>query len=531
MILWSNSQGKFQCQYPEEFTVISNGELQGVSNTKGHKKIYTWKIASPDSAYLTSVIVGKFAEIVEHYERGIDLLYYVPMDKQDRSERSFRGTANMVKFFESYLDTPYPYTKYAQITVQDFEDGGMENTTCTTLPDEMLLDEKASLDDYPVNINGSARSVVAHELAHQWFGDLITCKDWSHTWLNEGFATYCEALYVEHADGKNRFQRYMEVLGSVYFSEACKEYRRPIVADKYKYPDELFDAHSYQKGAWVLHMLRNIVSDDKFKIGIKKYLQQFKNNNVETSDLRNMMEQVSGQNLEYFFEQWVYKEGHPELAIEFDLEENLLKITQLKKPYFEFNLDVKISFSNSNIPKSLEFLIKPQHHNELKISTSNESGKLNGIEWLSIDPDLKVLREIKSMDFPPSMILNQITNGNTIIERRQTLDAIDYKKISEQNLEDKLIEILKDRIINDNYFGVSTKATAKLGQIKSDKALDTLIECLDSKVIKNKPNGEGHAIMRWIINSIGAYVQGLDEKKKEDIFNRLKNITRNGDIS
>ena len=503
---------------PNEFTVISNGELQGVSNTKEHKKIYTWKNASPDSAYLTSVIVGRFAEIVEHYERGIDLLYYVPMDKQDRSERSFRGTANMVKFFESYFDTPYPYTKYAQITVQDFEDGGMENTTCTTLPDEMLLDEKASLDDYPVNINGSARSVVAHELAHQWFGDLITCKDWSHTWLNEGFATYCEALYVEHVDGKDQFQRYMEILSSVYFSEACKEYRRPIVADKYKYPDELFDAHSYQKGAWVLHMLRNIVSDDKFKIGIKKYLQQFKNNSVETSDLRNMMEQVSGQNLEYFFEQWVYKEGHPELAIEFDVEENLLKITQLKKPYFEFKLDVKISFSNGNVSKNLEFLIKPQHHNDLKISTSNASGKLNGIEWLSIDPDLKILREIKSMDFPPLMILDQITNGNTIIERRQALDAIDYKKISEQNLEDKLIEILKDRIINDDYFGVSTKATAKLGQIKSDKALDTLIECLDSNVIKNKPNGEGHAIIRWIVNSISGYVQGLDEEEKGRYF-------------
>ncbi len=164
----------------------------------------------------------------------------------------------------------------------------------------MLLDEKASLDDYPVNINGSARSVVAHELAHQWFGDLITCKDWSHTWLNEGFATYCEALYIEHADGKDQFQRYMEALSSVYFGEACKGYRRPIVTDKYKYPDELFDGHSYQKGAWVLRMLRNIVSDNKFKIGLKVYLQRFKNNNVETSDLRNIMEQVSTKSRVFF---------------------------------------------------------------------------------------------------------------------------------------------------------------------------------------------------------------------------------------
>lgn len=514
---------------PNEFIVISNGKLQEVSSTaKEQKKIYTWKETNPDPAYLTSIIVGKFAEIIEHYERQIDLLYYVPVNKRDRVEKSFKGTANMIRFFESYFDILYPYTNYTQTTVQDFEDGGMENTSCTTLPDEMLLDKKAAIDDYPATLSNSARSVVTHELAHQWFGDLVTCKDWSHIWLNEGFATYCEALYIEHIDGKDQFQRYMEAKSLSYFDEACNDYRRPIVTDKYKYPADLFDSHSYSKGAWVLHMLRNTISNDKFKTGLTKYLQQFKNHDVETSDLRNIMEQVSGQNLEHFFRQWIYTEGHPELAVEFIAKENLLRITQLRRPFFEFKLDVKVAYSNSKSSKTFEFTIKHQERNDFKIAISDQNTKLNDIEWFSIDPDFKILKEIKSMKVPPLMILNQITNGNTIIERRQALDAIDYKQVSEQNLEDKLIQILKDKIINDGYFGVSTKAAGKLGEVKSKKALDALFECIDSEVIKNRPNGEGYAVIRWIVNAMGGYIGKLDGYRNADIYNRLEHIVRNG---
>ena len=133
---------------PHEFVVVSNGRLEEVS-TQQQKKAYLWKEDSPQSSYLKSIVIGKFAEIVERYERDIELLYYVPVEKRDRAGRSFNGTSDMIKFFESYLKTPYPYSKYAQTAVQDFEYGGMENTSCTTLPDNVLLDEKAALDDFP----------------------------------------------------------------------------------------------------------------------------------------------------------------------------------------------------------------------------------------------------------------------------------------------------------------------------------------------------------------------------------------------
>lgn len=151
------------------------------------------------------------------------------------------------------------------MAVEDFEYGGMENTSCTTLTTDIILDEKVSLDyNFPHNI-------ISHELAHQWFGDLVTCNDWSNISLNEGFATYSEALYLEHSKGYDEFQYYMiRNIARNYFSEACNLYKRPIVTRKYKYPDELFDAHSYQKGGLILHMLRNYLGNDIFKESLRE---------------------------------------------------------------------------------------------------------------------------------------------------------------------------------------------------------------------------------------------------------------------
>src|SRR5215218_9771274 len=170
---------------PIGFTAISNGVLLEVEN-QNKKQIYHWSETNPHPSYLTSVVVGKYVEM----KGGKNLYYYVPPEKRQDAPRSFEHTPEIIRFYEEYLGTNYPYDKYSQVTVQDFVYGGMENTSCTTLTLDTLHDEKAHLDftsDY----------LISHELAHQWFGDLVTCSDWQHIWLNEGFATYCEALYWE----------------------------------------------------------------------------------------------------------------------------------------------------------------------------------------------------------------------------------------------------------------------------------------------------------------------------------------------
>ena len=215
---------------PNEFIVISNGkDITTKDNSNNNKKIIKWREDNPNSTYLTSIAIGKFFVHEEDYDNNendspdsqkIKLLYCVPTNKKDRIERTFRETPQMLKFFETYFGIKYPYSKYAQTTVKDFEYGGMENTSCTTLQEEILLDERIARDNdnYYFNTLSSNTSIIAHEIVHQWFGDLITNLDWNDTWLNEGFATYGEALYIQSLNNNDNseFLRYLTLLLDEY---------------------------------------------------------------------------------------------------------------------------------------------------------------------------------------------------------------------------------------------------------------------------------------------------------------------------
>ena len=357
---------------PKDFVVISNGKASAPIEYKNDKKLVKWIEDSPNPAYLTSIVMGKLVQSEETYNRNennqlndkdkIKLIYCVPNDKRDRIERTFGETPKIIKFFESYFNFLYPYSKYAQTTVKDFEYGGMENTSCTTLQEEILLDERVSKNDdnYYFNPLGSYRGIIVHEIVHQWFGDLVTFLDWNDTWLNEGFATYGEALYIEYFNNnnKNEFYRYLTLTQTQYTDEACNDYQRAIVNNRYKYPDELFDRHSYKKGAWILHMLRYHIGETNFKMTLKKYLEKYQYKNVKTSNFIKVLEEVSGENLQPFFKQWVYSFGHPELDIIFEIKTNSLKIIQTQDILFNFDLEVKISSPNLKIPKTYSYNIK-----------------------------------------------------------------------------------------------------------------------------------------------------------------------------
>ena len=191
---------------PNNLIVISNGEkdlLDQDVKIEGKKK-YVWEESHPNTAYVTSVVVGEFAELpIENYDNRIPLLYYVPLKKEEEGHLLFKNTIKMMRFFEIFLDTKYPYDKYSQVIVENFPYGGMENTTCTTLESALLPDAKTIQDNLTYDY------VIVHELAHQWFGNLVTCRDWTHAWLNESFTSYCEALFYEDFLGKDEFYYYM----------------------------------------------------------------------------------------------------------------------------------------------------------------------------------------------------------------------------------------------------------------------------------------------------------------------------------
>ncbi|MCA9729868.1 MAG: HEAT repeat domain-containing protein, partial [Candidatus Eisenbacteria bacterium] len=289
---------------PEAYTVVSNGALLEVG-TRGKSRRWHFRESVPYSSYLITLVVGVFTKLEDECD-GLPVEYYVEPGREEDGWRSFGRTPDMIRTFAAMLECPFPYEKYAQVAVRHFMFGGMENTSATTQTDGTLHDERAAPDF-------TSDDLVAHELAHQWFGDLLTCQHWAHAWLNEGFATYFEAVWKEADQGADEFELGLVVDADAYLSES---YRRAIVSYRFAYPFQLFDQHLYPKAAWVVHMLRRAVGDEAFWKAVRLYVRRHAARSVETIDLRRAFEEATGRNLEGFFDQWLFHPGHPELEID-----------------------------------------------------------------------------------------------------------------------------------------------------------------------------------------------------------------------
>jgi aminopeptidase N len=293
--------------------VLSNGNLVETRDRPGGTRTYHWKMELPHVSYLISLAAAEFA-IYQDKEGDLSLDYYVAKHVDEATARRFMGkTPRMIRFFGQMTGQPYPYSKYAQVCVPDFVAGGMENITATTMTDTVLQDEIAALE-------GNADGLVSHELAHQWFGDLLTCKDWSHIWLNEGFASYFGPLFAEYDHGEDAFRLEMNGALAGYLA-SDQSYRRPIVESRYESCDNMFDSVTYSKGACVLHALRGLLGDEVWRNGIRRYVARHKFQVVDTDDFRKAMEAASARDLKWFFDQWVNKAGHPELKVRWRFED------------------------------------------------------------------------------------------------------------------------------------------------------------------------------------------------------------------
>ncbi|MET0794325.1 MAG: M1 family metallopeptidase, partial [Polyangiaceae bacterium] len=311
---------------PSGFVALSNGELIDSQTPAGGKKAwsYHFRLDKPHPSYLLTLVAGNFTIVSD---RDADLgkalqvpvQYYVPPARKKDTARSFGETPRMIELFSRLTGVPFPWQRYSQIVVSDFIFGGMENTTATTMYEHVLLDERAALDI-------TSNDLVAHELAHQWFGDFVTCRDWSHAWLNEGFATFMEHVEREDGIGRDEYDYGVASDNDTYLHEASARYARPIVCRDYAEPIDLFDRHLYEKGGLVLHMLRRELGDQTFWAGVTQYLTSHAYGVVETNDLQRALESVSGRSLERFFDSWVYRPGHPELKVKVAWDDGLLSV-------------------------------------------------------------------------------------------------------------------------------------------------------------------------------------------------------------
>jgi aminopeptidase N len=289
-----------------DWRVLANGRLEEVKDEPDGTRTFHWRQDQPLSTYLVVVAAGPY-EVLKDRKGDLPLGYWVyPKDVAD-APRSFRRTPEILRFFERTYGVPYPWPKYDQATIPGIR-GGMESTSATMLGQSTIHDEKGETD-FP------SAWLVAHEAAHQWWGDLVTLADWSETWLNESFATYGEYLFSRYSLGDD--EGAVNLLGKriAYLREAREKYVRPIVFDRWQWPNDNFDRHTYEKGALVLHMLRDLLGDEAFFKAHRVFLEKHALANVTTRDLQAAFEAASGQDLAWFFDQWVRKPGHPVLEV------------------------------------------------------------------------------------------------------------------------------------------------------------------------------------------------------------------------
>jgi aminopeptidase N len=462
---------------PAQFMTISNGDLLSIASN-GTTKTHHWRHDIPHATYLISLVVGEFAVIEDSY-KSIPVTYYVRSDRKDDARLYMGKTPDMIRFFSEYTGVEYPYHKYAQ-TVVELYSGAMEHTTATTHSFSLLLDKRASLDVDLV-------PVVAHELAHQWFGDLLTCRDWSNGWLNEGFASYFEELWGEYDQGADYFKQSMLGLKQRYLGEDA-HYRRPIVYHVYHDDGfELFDAHLYQKGAWVLHMLRHQLGEAAFKRAIHAYISRYREREVITADLERTFEDVTGRSLAQFFQQWVYGGGYPAFEVNYswESEHNMAKIKIKQTQHIDeltpcFVTPVDLTFT---IPTSDE-VAKDNNSTETRTITMQitvgEDGQVEQTFYMPLERQPLMLRFdpngwlLKTLKFerPAQMMRYQLELDPDILGRIEAAEALG------EVADDESIAALKQVLFTDPFWGVRNAAASALGVIGTAKAQDVLLQAL-----------------------------------------------------
>ncbi len=447
---------------PASFTAVSNGALQRVIR-KGNRRTFHYKQNVPHPAYLTSLAVGEFSEIKDKWGK-IPVLYYCPKGREEDAKRAFSKTPKMMDFFSKALGVPYAYAKYSQVAALDFIYGGMENISATTQTAFTLHDERAHLDF-------SSDPLVAHELAHQWFGDLVTCKDWSHAWLNESFATYFEALFKEHDMGQDEFLYELHENAQAYFSEDRERYRRAMVTHTYKNTNDLFDRHLYEKGSLILHMLRCQLGDKAFWRSMNVYLKAHYAQGVETVDLINAIQEATGKNMRPFFDQWIYKGGHPEYKVRswWNAKEKkvYLRVLQTHGVNAEtglFSLPITLAFyTSAGVKRHTETVDKKEQIYSYALPAEPQ--------MVLFDADHNILKKV---DFVRSeaMLIFQLTHDPHILGRLEAAQALG------QSGGPRAVQALSEALLKEPFWGTAGEIARALGRTGTVHAMDALVEAL-----------------------------------------------------
>ncbi|MBC8106609.1 MAG: HEAT repeat domain-containing protein [Anaerolineae bacterium] len=475
---------------PAKYKALSNGALVSHEEVADGMVRYHYSLGKPHVSYLVSLVIGDFAVVTEKWrEKPVE--YWVPPANEKNAKRTFGKTPAMMEFFSKVTGFDYPWEKYAQSVVYNFNAGGMENTSCTTLTEGTNIDERAALDT-------DADGLIAHELAHQWFGDTITCNSWPHIWLNEGFATFMDAAWKEHDKGTEAYAyQIFNTMRGVAASDDVTA-RGGIVWPHFIFAEEVFGrgiSNPYGKGSSVLHMLRKSLGDDLFWRCVSEFMKRNAFKNVETDDLRVVCDELSAKSYERFFHQWVYRAGSPKVKVAYDWNDATyearvtLEQTQpisIDAPAFQS--DVAVWFVNENGQPIKRVLPMDSRLSTLTSHLEHEPAQI------VIDPEGALLASWE-YDLRTSMLIEQALRGPTPFARYRAIAALADKDRDE--VREALKSILMDEKQHHTY---RDEAAMALGKMKHDEARDILLGALSGdQAIKE------HKTRRAAVAALGEY--------------------------
>ncbi|MDL1913101.1 MAG: M1 family metallopeptidase [Bergeyella sp.] len=429
---------------PDKYVTLSNGLLKDQKKEAEGQRTDHWVMDKKHAPYLFFMGVGDFAVVKDKW-KTIPVDYYVEKEYAPYAKEIFGNTPEMITFFSKRLGYEFPWQKYSQIVVRDFVSGAMENTTAVSHLD-LAQQKKGDLID-----ENKWERVIAHELFHHWFGDLVTAESWSNLTVNESFANYSEYLWNDYKYGKDYADYYL--IGDLErYLKSEQDFFKNLVRYDYKTRGEMFDVVSYNKGGGILHMLRNYLGDDAFFTGLTDYLKTHEYGTAEVDMLRISLEKVSGKDLNWFFNQWYFGSGHPRLSYSYSYDdakkEVRVSIDQSQNLYFQFPLSIDLYIKGK--PERKKVWIKAKPKNSFTFSAGRNP------DFISINPDGVILSEIKE-NKTQAQYATQYLRSKDFYDRYRAIVALS----KDTNKEEVAIKTLV-KALRDPFFRIRIKAIKNL---------------------------------------------------------------------
>jgi len=474
----------------DKYKTLSNGTKVSSKKNGDGTRTDQWKQDIPHAPYLFMMTVGDYAVVTDTW-KGKVVDYYVEPEYEKFARKIFPNTVEMLGFFSDLFDYEFPWDKYSQIIVRDYVSGAMENTSAVTFGEFMQGDERF-LEDY------DGESIVAHELMHHWFGDIVTCESWANLPMNEAFATYGEFLWIEYKYGEAAAGNHLRQYLGAYLGEANNVAKKELIRYRHDTAGDMFDSHTYQKGGHVLHLLRKYVGDEAFFKTLNLYLKDNEYSSVEIHNFRLAMEEVTGEDLNWFFNQWFFRAGHPILDIQIDYDEakkvSVINLSQTQdEDVYKLPLAVDIYVDGKVVRENITMTEREQ---------SFEIGVASKPDVVNVDAE-KILLGEKSVKLSKDEYVHLLKNGPKYLDKYEALYGLQDHQ-NEEVVQDAMIAAM-----DDPYWATRSRAALNL-----DMSRDAIKEKALDRVKKMASSDEKSTARQSALQVL----TGLEDPSTKDLF-------------